>query len=195
MQSDIPRPKTGEIKLFENSKERDLVQSLAEFYSIIKTTDLLEQQYSNDAIKDTDGTIQSVEDFFQQYQIDCPRAYERLVVSGVPATVLHSNADSRAESVLVAETVQAFITAMDAVKLGQRAIDELHPLLSDLSSSLTKLHFLPADFEGSVKTKGWLAKLNSLRAVDELSEDDIRQLLFDLETNYSAFHKLLGMRK
>ncbi|RYG62468.1 hypothetical protein EON64_17820 [archaeon] len=104
MQSDMPRPKMGEIKLHETSKERDLVQSLAEFYSIIKTADLLEQQYSNDAIKDTEyaeacsklitqfknserglvrsGTIQSVEDFFQQYNVDCPRAYERLVVSG-----------------------------------------------------------------------------------------------------------------
>lgn len=44
---------------------------------------------------------------------------------GVPATVLHASSDNRAESVVVAETVQAFITAMDALRLQQRAVDEV----------------------------------------------------------------------
>jgi hypothetical protein len=34
----------------------------------------------------------------------------------------------------VAETVQHFITAMDAVKLEQRAVDEIQPLISDLTT-------------------------------------------------------------
>ena len=43
----------------------------------------------------------------------------------MPATVLHASSDNRAESVVVAETVQAFITAMDALRLQQRAVDEV----------------------------------------------------------------------
>jgi ESCRT-I complex subunit VPS28 len=114
---------------------------------------------------------------------------------GVSATVIHPAQDSRVDSVIVAETVQAFITAMDALKLGQKAVDEIQPLISDLMGSLAKVRSLPADFEGLVKTKLWLQKLNEMRAADEIEEDEIRQLLFDLESSYSAFHKHLSSSK
>jgi ESCRT-I complex subunit VPS28 len=58
-------------------------------------------------------------------------------------------------------------------------------------SSLGKVPTLPADFEGLQKLRLWLKKLNEMRAVDEIDEDDSRQLLFDLESSYSAFHKHL----
>lgn len=104
------------------------MESLAEFYSIVKAADQLEAAYSRDAIKDSEyaeacsrlitqfknsekvlirsGAITSADAFFKDYQLDCPRAYERLIVAGVPATVMHPTADSRAESVLIAEAVQ-----------------------------------------------------------------------------------------
>lgn len=105
---------------------------------------------------------------------------------------MHASADNRAEAVIVAETVQAFITTMDALRLNQRAVDEVHPLVSDLMSALNKVHGLPADFEGIVKIRGWLKKLNEMRASDEIDEDSVRQLLFDLDSSYSAFHKHLN---
>lgn len=40
--------------------------------------------------------------------------------------------DDRGEAIKVAETVQYFITAMDGVRLEQRAVDELTPMLSDI---------------------------------------------------------------
>jgi ESCRT-I complex subunit VPS28 len=110
----------------------------------------------------------------------------------VPATVLHASTDNRAESVVVAETVQAFITTMDAIRLNQRAVDEIQPLVSDVMTSLTKVNSLPADFEGVVKMRLWLRKLNDMRAADEIGEEESRQLLYDLETSYSAFHKHLN---
>lgn len=54
---------------------------------------------------------------------------------GVPATVLHASSDNRAESVIVAETVQAFITAMDALRLQQRAVDEVQVRFTEPSQS------------------------------------------------------------
>ena len=99
-----PRAPCGEIRLFENSKERDHLERLADFYSIIKATDLLEAAYSRDAItpdayteacnrlisqfKATEKslmqskTIANADSFFTEYHVDCPRAFERLVVSG-----------------------------------------------------------------------------------------------------------------
>lgn len=52
---------------------------------------------------------------------------------------------------------------------------------------------LPNDYEGIQKTREWLVTLNSMRAADELSEDQARQLLHDLDNSYSAFFRYLEM--
>lgn len=44
-----PRPKMGEIKLFDNTKERRGLESLADLYSIIRATEALETAYSRDS--------------------------------------------------------------------------------------------------------------------------------------------------
>ena len=46
---------------------------------------------------------------------------------------------------------------------------------------------LQPDFEGKKKTKDWLSKLHAMSASQELSEDEVRQLLFDLENAYNSF--------
>jgi len=126
------------------------------------------------------------------YQMDCPRAVERLLVAGVPQQIRSSEgSDQQNVAVTVAETVQFFITTMDAVKLEQRAVDELHPLLSDLMDALTRLPDTPNDFEPNDKVEHWLKKLNQLRAVDEIDEDDARQLSHDLDSAYAEFTRYL----
>lgn len=87
--------------------------------------------------------------------------------------------------------VQHFITAMDAVKLDQRAVDELQPLLSDLMNALIQLPDTPNDFGPNYKVQKWLQKLNAMRAVDMIDEDDGRQLYHDLDTAYSEFSRHL----
>lgn len=84
---------------------------------------------------------------------------------------------------------------MDALKLGQRAVDEVQPLISELMSSLGRVPSLSSEFEGVVKMSVWLKKLNEMRAADEIEENDVRQLLFDLESSYTAFHKHLSSHK
>ena len=132
----------------------------------------------------------SYRDFMTLYQMDCPRATERLLRMGVPEPM--KGADSHTTvAVTVAETVQHFITAMDAVKLEQRAVDELHPLLSDLMDALTRLPETPNDFGPNYKVKKWLQKLNAMRAVDQIDEDDARQLYHDLDSAYAEFTRYL----
>lgn len=204
----------GEVRLFQDSNERRRHEELGDLYAIIKTTEALEAAFSRDAITPseyaeactrlisqfkstesaliTGGMITSADVFMREFDIDCPRAYDRLIRSGVPATVLHVSHDDRAESVIVAETVQAFITAMDGLKLEQRAMDSVQPLISDLMTALTKVHGLSPEFEGLVKLRLWLQKLNQMRAVEMISEEEARQLIFDLEGSYSAFHRFLS---
>lgn len=44
---------------------------------------------------------------------------------------------------------------MDALKLGERAVDQLHPYLSNLMNNMNKINSLPSDFDGKVKVKEW----------------------------------------
>ena len=43
--------------------------------------------------------------------------------------------------------------------------------------------------------KKWLQKLNSMRAVDEIDEEDSRQLYLDLDSAYSEFTRYLKRNK
>ena len=127
----------------------------------------------------------------QIYQMDCPRATNRLLKMGVPEPIKSSNESEGGVAVTVAETVQHFITTMDAVKLEQRAVDELQPLLSDLMECLTRLPETPNDFDPNRKVQTWLQKLNAMRAVDQIDEDDARQLYHDLDSAYAEFTRYL----
>jgi ESCRT-I complex subunit VPS28 len=77
---------------------------------------------------------------------------------------------------------------MDSVKLGMVAVDQLHPLMSDL---MTSLSHLGREFEGKDKIKHWLINLNQMKAMDTLSDEQARQLHFDLESAHTEFYRSL----
>jgi len=199
-----------EVKLWNDKREREMYDNFAELYAIIKATEKLEKGYVRDIISSSQyetecqkliahfktlastfkDTVPSIERFADTYKMDCPAAINRLVTSGVPATVEHraaAAASSTTSAAVVAECVQNFITAMDSLKLNMVAVDQVHPLLSDLSASLNKLSILPPDFEGKTKMKEWILRLSKMGAADELTEQQARQLHFDLESSYNSF--------
>ena len=79
---------------------------------------------------------------------------------------------------------------MDGLKLNLTAVDELHPHLADLAAALSKT-LLPSDHVSKIKVMNWLAKLNTMRASDEVKEEDARQMSFDLEQAFLAFQRFL----
>ncbi|GAO46697.1 hypothetical protein G7K_0921-t1 [Saitoella complicata NRRL Y-17804] len=110
----------------------------------------------------------------------------------------------------VASAVQNFITFLDALKLSYRAKDQLHPLLSDLIQSVDAV--IPPHtgaqsssstegaegqggarpFEGRGKILYWLIELNKMKASDECSEEQVRQMMFDIEGVYGEFFRRLS---
>ena len=62
-------------------------------------------------------------------------------------------------------------------------------------TSVNKVTALPPDHPSKTRVQEWLIKLNQMKAADELSDDDIRQMTFDLENAYSAFVKFLQGEK
>lgn len=133
--------------------------------------------------------------FLTKYQLTCPAAMRRLLLVGVPATVEHAHSSGEDASKLakhIAEAVQHFITVMDSLNINMTAADQLHPLLSSLIQSLNKITTLPKDFEGRGKIRDWLISLNRMQASEKLSEEQSRQLLFDLERAHTDFFNFLN---
>ena len=49
------------------------------------------------------------------------------------------------------------------------------------------LSILPQDYEGKIKIKEWIGRLFKMGATDELTEQQARQLHFDLESSCNSF--------
>ncbi|KAI9047529.1 hypothetical protein LZ554_008245 [Drepanopeziza brunnea f. sp. 'monogermtubi'] len=205
-----------EVKLAETRAERDLQDSLAEVFSIIITLDELEKAYLKDAIAEGDYTeicdrllkqykqiladeavareFGDLESFKSAWDMEVPRATERIRI-GLPSTVTAPSINTTTSGnggfngTLILEATQDFITFLDALKLGLLAKDQLHPLLSDVIQSANKV--TDQDFEGRSKIVQWLITLNQMKATEEVSEDQARELELDMNSAYQGFKATL----
>ncbi|RDA88328.1 hypothetical protein CP532_5539 [Ophiocordyceps camponoti-leonardi (nom. inval.)] len=208
-----------EVKLTETRAERDLQESLAELFSIIITLDELEKAFLKDAIPEAEYTeicerslrqykalladdtiareFQGLEEFKTKWEIEAPRATERLRV-GMPSTTVTASSSAapppassanNTSGVLILEATQEFITFLDAVKLGMLSKDQLHPLLSDVIQSVNRV--TDQDFDSRGKIVQWLITLNQMKAAEELSEQQARELEMDIQQAYQGFRRTL----
>ncbi|EHK39956.1 uncharacterized protein TrAtP1_005976 [Trichoderma atroviride] len=210
-----------EVKLTDTRAERDLQDSLGELFSIIVTLDELEKAFLKDAIPEAEYTdicerslrqykalladetianeFKDLEEFKAKWDLDVPRATERLRV-GMPSTTITASSAAPAAApaaaaannpsgVLILEATQEFITFLDAVKLGLLSKDQLHPLLSDVIQSVNRV--TDKDFDNRGKIVQWLITLNQMKASDELSEQQARELDLDMQQAYQGFRRTL----
>jgi ESCRT-I complex subunit VPS28 len=135
--------------------------------------------------------------------MECPRATERLRI-GLPATVEQASHGAHtpsngtpgtapsggASGGLILTATENFITFLDALKLNMVSKDALHPLLSEVIQSVNKV--TDRDFDNRGKIIQWLISLNQMRATEELSDDQARELTFDIEQAYQGFKATLN---
>ncbi|KAL8923829.1 MAG: hypothetical protein Q9208_004390 [Pyrenodesmia sp. 3 TL-2023] len=212
-----------EVKLSTTAAERDLHDSLAEIYSIILTLDGLEKAYIRDSILESEYTelcsrllnqyksilkdetvsreFMDLETFKNKWDIECPRATERLRVN-LPATIAepsatHAGPSNNASQSRTSATgsqillaTENFITFLDALRLNMLSKDSLHPLLSEVIQSVNQVTTI--DFENRGKIISWLIRLNGMKATEELGEEEARQLTFDMEGAYAGFKATLN---
>ncbi|THG98685.1 hypothetical protein EW026_g3532 [Hermanssonia centrifuga] len=145
-----------EVRLYTTNPEREKYGLLATLFGIIVALDYLERAYVRDSVTAAELRV------------------------GVPATVEHSSEAGPETGKWVAETTQSFITFMDALKLRMRAKDQLHPILQELVTGYARFKG-SKDWEGRSKMVGWLITLNAMKASEEITEEQSRQLLFDIE--------------
>jgi len=201
-----------EVELYDNLAERTKVDNYASLFAIMTTCEHLEKAYAKNSIgadKYKDECLKligqfklaekavpmSVEEFMKVYDMEgsYPLAFERLLGSGVPATTLYAAADDRHVTVIVQEATEKFITALDTLNLGQRAVDEVQPPVSDLMEALTRVpgYDMDQSNNAALKIEEWLGKLNRMRASDEMTDDDIRQITHDINASYESFRRFL----
>ncbi|KAK3904742.1 vacuolar protein sorting-associated [Staphylotrichum tortipilum] len=208
-----------EVKLADTRAERDLQDSLAEIFSIIVTIDELEKAFLKDAIPEADYTeicerslkqykslvadetvakaFVGLEEFKAEWDLEVPRATERIRV-GMPSTAVTASsgaasapaAAGNTSGTLILEATQDFITFLDALRLGLLAKDQLHPLLTDVIQSVNKV--TDRDFENRGKIVQWLIALNQMKATEELSEEQARELELDINSAYQGFKSTLS---
>ena len=127
--------------------------------------------------------------FIAEWQLDCPRAQERLLKSGVPGTTeVRTHAEAGGAAIFSASAT--ILTAKDALMLEERDVDAIQPLIADVMNAVTQVPNLPADVDLS-KLREWLQNLNSMRATERISDDQARQLRFDLDTTNEAMYQWL----
>ncbi|KAI6105941.1 vacuolar protein sorting-associated [Pisolithus croceorrhizus] len=199
-----------EVRLYTTNAEREKYSLLATLFGIIVALDFLERAYVRDSItaaeyspactrllsqymtmlKLVKDSIPSIEDFMTRFRLDTPAALHRIKV-GVPATVEHSSEAGPETGKWIAETTQNFITFMDALKLRLRAKDQLHPILQELVTGYARFKG-SKEWEGRSRMVGWLITLNGMKASEELTEEQSRQLLFDVDYAYAEFFRSLS---
>ena len=208
-----------EIELYSKTTPRQRYDELADFYSIVIATDKLERAYARQSITyseystqcnehlkqfkiaeraalgEGEETATSTEAFMKLYHMNCPLAFHRLVIDGQPEPDIRLvGGGGENDAQISMEITEKFITAMDAVNLDVRAMEELQPLLSALMNALVHLPDTPTSFSPNVKVREWLMRLNAMRAVDAIDEEDATQLRHDLNDAYTEFKRFVSAR-
>jgi ESCRT-I complex subunit VPS28 len=202
--------------------ERHVVEYLADMYAVITALEKLERANNRDLVptKDYDECLGKLiarfdrvdeqlrvthqaryrghRDFMEEYDMSasCAAAASRLAATlqqrerdAANAAALAQAEEKKLNPQEVLEATQHFITAMDALKLHQTAADQLHPVISDLVSAVRRV---APQFEQLSRLETWLRKLDSMHASEQLDDTETREMLFDIDRGYQAFHRHLG---
>jgi ESCRT-I complex subunit VPS28 len=127
--------------------------------------------------------------------MEVPRATERLKI-GIPATIetpshrpLSQAPGGGAAATHIVAASENFITLFDAVKMNMLSKDTLHPILVETIQAVNKV--TDTDFDNKGKIVQWLITLNQMRAAEELSPEQARDLQFDMNQAYDGFKAVL----
>ncbi|CBY32709.1 unnamed protein product [Oikopleura dioica] len=192
-----------EVRLHENAREREEIENQAELYSIIKTLQELEKANIKDAISTKvyetqcskllvqyktalpQSEISSVDEFVQKYRLDC-----RLAMARIREDRPITNRDNKGnQNVLIADVIAGFISLQDRIHLENYSKDSLYPELRELVVNLDRMTDVPEGIKESQKS--WESQLRPMAASDEITDEQARQMLFDLEQSYNAFRQYL----
>ncbi|TID29340.1 hypothetical protein CANINC_002023 [Pichia inconspicua] len=158
--------------------------------------DLLEQYHSLTATMDSTDPL-SILTFANNDDITFFKLALRRIKAGVNGCTEHNHIkqinpdnNNNANKKIIAEATAAFITLLDAIKLGYNTRDSLHPLLANTLKSAGKV-IVNNDFKGRSNLVQWLIRINKMSITETLEEGDLKLLLDDVDSAYSGFFEEL----
>ena len=176
-----------------------------------ETCDRLLRQYkSNLADEAVAAEFGDLETFKYTWNLEVPKATERLRI-GLPATVeaaptltgnnrptsyhqanhqQNNGGGTNPSATYIVAASENFVTLFDAIKMEILSKDALHPILVDTIQAVNKV--TSTEFENKGKIVQWLITLNQMRAAQELSPEQARELDFDLHSAYDGFKAVLN---
>jgi len=89
------------------------------------------------------------------------------------------------------EITGILLSTRDMLEMNMTAIDYLVPTLRTCYTALKKYPSFPSDFDGVVKMEKWYNKISELKVTDQLNENDIKQLKFDISDVYDKFSLII----
>ena len=199
-----------EVRLYRNAREREKYDNLADLYANVNTLQCLEKAYIKDCVEQKAYTaacsrliaqvkaaFQLVEDpeqfptidaFARKYKLDCPNALMR-IREDRPITIRDDRGNVNR---CIADSVSLFITLMDKLRMNMKAKDELQQDVRDLCEVISRLSILGGRFdEHRSVIDGWNTKLRSMTASDTLTDEEVRQMTFDIESAYNVMNDIL----
>ncbi|CAG0883490.1 unnamed protein product [Cyprideis torosa] len=207
----MSRPELNEeVKLSRNAREREKYDNQADLYANINTLQCLEKAYIKDCVsqqaytaacsrliaqvkaafqlvKDEDQ-FPTIEAFVRKYKLDCPNALER-IREDRPITIRDDRGNVNR---CIAESVSLFITMMDKLRMNMKAKDELQQDVRDLVEVTGRLSILGSRFdEHRTIIENWNTKFRAMSAADTLTDDEARQMTFDIESAYNVMNDIL----
>eukprot|EP01061_Rhynchopus_euleeides_P016564 TRINITY_DN27885_c0_g1_i1.p1 TRINITY_DN27885_c0_g1~~TRINITY_DN27885_c0_g1_i1.p1 ORF type:complete len:201 (+),score=90.77 TRINITY_DN27885_c0_g1_i1:118-720(+) len=196
------------VRLYESNEQREQYELCADLYCMVVAIEKVEKAYMRSSMSAQDydkqckillkkykgiydvlkGNIGSLQKFLEEYRSSYPTAVAR-IQAGVPLT---DDDGQVASGQKILEAGQYMITCVDSLKMGQVSADTLQPIFADIVSVVGRLYPDIPELEG---VRGWLKLVNSMRAAEELSDEQVRQCQHDVEVLYGAFSRKLSDSK
>ena len=139
--------------------------------------------------KDSIPGFVGLDAFMQNYNLNHCQSAKSLITKEKSNYGGEETDSNMAQRVFAVTT--SFMQPIDMLTLEIRSVDEILPAIRDVHSALNSMPKLPSDYQGVQKVGSWVTKMNSMAASDSLSEDDARQLKFDLESAMQSFNDVV----
>jgi ESCRT-I complex subunit VPS28 len=85
------------------------------------------------------------------------------------------------------EITKALLGTKDLLEIGVKTVEDLTPPLRDCLVALQKYPSSQSSFQGVKNLEAWYKRVSSMKASESLTDEDIRQLKFDLNNTYESF--------
>ena len=177
-------------------------------YSLIKTIEYLEWAYMSGKIKgqEYDAEFRSlyhhfdmciksipnfagIDKFFALHQLDHCQTAKQRVKTGMSG--YKGEETDKSLAIRVMDITSKMIGAMDQLEMDYCDIDLILPSIKTIQSALDSYPNLSSDNQCKVKITKWVNILDQRTAADSLTEDEKRQLKFDLSSSYQQFEAIL----